>query len=123
MDDDEKSPYDFDVEAETTSRPDGLAEVTITISPGRRVALRELNVAEFGAVMDAGGSEWDVAVRGIKRSLVRDRGEELTPDMLAGALFTQRFRVPEIMAMRLLWTQMHMIGEAQIQSIQAIRVG
>ena len=101
----------------------GLRHFEMTVSEGRRVVLRELNVAEFGSIVDQGGGDWALVMRGVRRSLVSDRGEPIRMEQTAGVLMSKRFNVREVMAMRTLWQQVHMIGERQLSSIQAFRVG
>lgn len=107
-----------------TDGPDGLKVYEIEVSEGRWVGLRELNLVEFGALVDGhSGSDWSLVQKGIKKSLVSDRGEELKREDLVGALFAQRFRPREVMSLRLLWTRLHMVDDAVVESIRELRVG
>lgn len=124
MDEENDEREDFDPEIEVRVEEDtGLRHFSMLVSEGRRVEIRELTVAEFGAVVDTGGGDWQVVMKGLRRSLVSDRGEPLSADQKTPSLFAKRFNVREVMALRALWQQIHMIGEKQLSSIQGIRVG
>lgn len=82
----------------------------IRVAADREVFMRELTVQEFEQALKAAGTNptaWDLAMQGLRRSLVSDAGEELKYQDLVGQKLGQRFSVKQLIMLKTAWEKIH----------------
>lgn len=94
--------------------------------PGDRVVvLRELTAGEFEAIYRAEGGkptmDWELTQRGIRMSLVQDRGEALSYTQLTGSLLTDRFSTREMLLLRQAWERIHLPSQEEVARVREPR--
>lgn len=94
--------------------------------PGRAIILRELACEEFenlalGIGPDVKNPGWELVQRGLRRSIISDRGTDVTQAELTGPLLNRRFRTKQLALLRTAWEQIHGMGTAEAEALKKMR--